>query len=59
MNLRKWHSNSLELLDKIESSPVSTRLNTSQMTTGVTEEDNTYVKTMIGPNVSKQSQGLT
>ena len=53
MNLRKWHSNSLELLDKIESSPVSTRLNTSQMTTGVTEEDNTYVKTMIGPNVSK------
>ena len=59
MNLRKWHSNSLELLDKIEFSPVSTRLNTSQMTTGVTEEDNTYVKTMIGPNVSKQSQGLT
>lgn len=59
MNLRKWHSNSLELLDKIESSPVSTSLSTSQMTAGVTEEDNTYVKTMIGPHVSKQSQGLT
>ena len=59
MNLRKWHSNSSELLDKIESSLVSTSCNASQMTTGVTEEDNTYVKTMIGPNVSKQSQGLT
>ena len=58
MNLRKWHSNSLELLDKIKSSPVSTNLNTSQMTTGVTEEYNTYVKTMIGPNVTKQFQGL-
>ena len=44
MNLRKWHSNSSELLDKIESSPVSTSCNASQMTTGVTEEDNTNVK---------------
>ena len=59
MNLKKWHSNSLELLNKIESLPVSSSLNTSQMTTGITEEDNTYVKTMIGPHVSKQSQGLT
>ena len=59
MNLRKWHSNSSELLDKIKSSPVSPSCNASQTTTGVTEEDNTYVKTMIGPNVSKQSRGLT
>ena len=36
MNLRKWHSNSSELLDKIESSPVSTSCNASQMTIGVT-----------------------
>ena len=54
MNLRKWHFNSSELLHKIESLLVSTCLITSQMTTAVTEEDNTCVKTMIGPNVSKQ-----
>ena len=30
--------------------------NTSQMTTGVTEEDDTYAKTMIKPYVSKQGK---
>ena len=55
MNLTEWHSNSLELLEK----SMGTSLNTSQMTTGVTEEDKIYVKTVIRPKVSKLSQRLT
>ena len=31
MNLRKWYSNSLQLLNEIESMPVSICLNTSQI----------------------------
>ena len=59
MNLRKWHSNSSDLLERIESSSVGTSTNPNQTATNVTEEDDTYVKTMMGPNVSKQSRGLT
>ena len=55
INLRECHSNSLELLEK----SMGTSLNTSQMTTGVTDEDNIYVKTLIRPKVSKLSQRLT
>ena len=56
MNLRKWHSNSQELLERIESLSVGT---SNQIAANVIEEDNTYIKTMIGPNVSKHFQGLT
>ena len=59
MNLRKWHSNSSELLERIKSLPVGTILNPNHIATNVIEEDDTYVKTMIGPNVSKQSRELT
>ena len=35
MNLRKWHSNSLELLERIKSLPVGTSLNPNHIATNV------------------------
>ena len=59
MNLRKWHSNSLELLERINSNSPETDLRCVPAPFQLVEEDDTYTKTVIGPNVSTPSRGLT
>ena len=59
MNLRKWHSNSLELLERINSNSQETDLRCVPVPCQLVEEDDTYAKTVIGPNVSTPSHGLT
>jgi len=59
MNLRKWHSNSPELLKKMNSNSHLTDLRRVPAQSQLVEEDDTYTKTVIGSNVSTPSQGLT
>jgi len=59
MNLRKWHSNSQKLLERINSNTQDTDLRCIPAPCQLVEEDDSYAKTVIGPNVSTPSQGLT
>lgn len=45
INLRKWHLNPTELLEKINFLPTGTNLNCNTTINKEMEEDNTYVKT--------------
>lgn len=59
MNLRKWHSNSSVLLERIRSNPGEASSRSTLTPNGVVEEDDSYVKTMMGPSVPKPSRELT
>lgn len=54
MNLRKWKSNSPELFRKIESVTTTTQPATS-VTRNVEEEDETYVKAVMGHSILQLS----
>ena len=54
MNLRKWKSNSTELLQKIESVTTTTQP-ASSVTRNVEEEDETYVKAAMGHSILQLS----